>query len=86
MSKINVLLMCDAVVDDPDGDALNLEKRITMPFLPRVGDDLGVGADCDYMRVEHVFWHPADGFAVQVEDCESAALTRKMLTQGWSEQ
>lgn len=78
-----VTLRCEAAQSGASHDAVDLAKRMNLAYLPRVGDCLGVGADNDYLKVESVYWHPAEGFVVFVEFVEFEHSTELMLAQGW---
>lgn len=55
----------ELVIEIGTGDRLE-EMRIkaTLPFLPRPGDQLGVGPDHDFIQVDEVFWDSMEGLSV----------------------
>lgn len=46
------------------GETYEMRINMVLPFLPRPGDQLGVGPDQDYLQVDEVFWCKDEGLAV----------------------
>ena len=87
MSGYSVLLRMDVVGRNAHESTICVEKRVTLPFLPRVEDMLGFGAGGDFVEVDQVFYTPSTN-DIEVW-CSSQGdephFTRLLLTEGWSE-
>ena len=65
------------VVDREEGE---YRKDAVLPFLPRAGDELGVGPRGDYIKVETVYWCAEDGLTVWFVDKPE---THCLVADGW---
>lgn len=85
-----ITFKAECAVDHPKYEALNLECRQRLPFVPRKGDRIAPGPHDDAWPVDEVFYSKAEGIVVfLVNDDESSdndANTRAMLARHWREE
>lgn len=78
--EVPVLLAIESTSADGNRDDA-VCKQAVLPFLPRPDDELGVGADGDFITVEQVFWCPAEGITVWF--CREERRLDRLLADGW---
>jgi len=85
-----VTLMMEAPIKPrKDGvDGINVRKTVNLPYLPRVGDRLAMGAGGDFITVDELLFYPPDRFEVWCEQHEFAfhpKHTKQLQREGWEE-
>lgn len=81
MNLFTIILRCEARISADLSDMIR--RTVEMPYVPREGDLLCVGADGDLMEVDKLIWSPREGIEAWFLAIDEIGIAARMLEQGW---